>query len=126
MSKRDPVTKALARAEAALARNRERVASISAVTDDEHEARIMARDYVEGDSTSAIAKRFGVTPQTVTNRLRALGIALRPTTFREPAFYRDKATRLRMQADALETVATIVQGCEVPPAELLARTTGGG
>lgn len=126
MSKRDPVSKALKVAEATLARNRARVESISAITDDEHEARIMARDYVEGESTGAIARRFGVTPQTVTNRLRALGIALRPTTFREPTFYRDKAARLRAQADALETVATLVQGCEVPPPELLARTTGGG
>jgi transposase-like protein len=125
MPKRDPVTAAIKRAEATLARNRERVAGISAVTDDEHESRIMARDYVEGESTSEIARRFGVTPQTVTNRLRALGIALRPTTFREPAFYREKASRLRAQADALSTVADVVQGCEVPPAELLARTSGG-
>lgn len=87
--------------------------------------RSIASEFVEGASLSALASRHGVTPETIRTRLLALGIPPRPATFREPEFYRSKAERAREEANRLEAVAAIVQGCVIPPRSLLARTTGG-
>lgn len=88
------------------------------------EDRSIASDYVEGASLSALADRYGMTAETMRSRLAAVGIPMRPATFREPDFYRGKAERSREEAERLDAIATIVQGCEVPPRALLARTTG--
>lgn len=92
----------------------------------EGDDRAIAGEFVEGASLSALAGRYGFTPETIRTRLQALGIVPRPVTFREPDFYRAKAERLREEANRLEAVAAIVQGGKTPPRSLLARTTGGG
>jgi hypothetical protein len=91
----------------------------------EGEERSIASEFVEGSSLSALAGRYGVTPETIRTRLQTLGIPPRPATFREPDFYRAKAERAREEATRLEAIATIVQGAVIPPRTLLARTTGG-
>jgi TyrR family helix-turn-helix protein len=38
--------------------------------------------YTTGQSTTALARRYGCSPTTVANRLRSYGITLRPSRFR--------------------------------------------
>lgn len=76
------------------------------------------------ESCATVAKLAGTTPEAVRTMFERMGKTLRPSTFREPKFYRAKAEAHRLEAKRFDAIADELAAFRVPSADLLTRTTG--
>lgn len=72
--------------------------------------------YAAGQSTIALARRYGCSPTTVANHLRACGIALRRSRFAPAPI--DEALLRRAYLDEAQPIAAIAASFGVSPATI--------
>lgn len=87
-------------------------------------ARLWSIYWDEGESLATVAVHAGTTPEAVRSMFERMGKTLRPATFREPKFYREKAKALRLDAERFDAIADSLSRGEVPSPALLPRTSG--